>query len=441
MVGGLGADTLVGGAGNDTLTGSGGADVFVIQWTGDGDDLITDFNPAEDRIRYLGVPSGPSLLIWGSDYVEHGALLQSNREVTGSVKLDEVWLNPTTHASVVEGVGMDYGRTGHPAWFYDVKAPDGPVVTEGQAITFDIMRLGGGGPGGGPSPLTAYWTVTGRSWPNPADADDFGGYLSGRVDFAPDEVTKRVTIRALNDMVVEGDETLFIAVRFFGSSGFGGPTPGTEFTLRDGGTNTLFNSSDYLNAYYDVRVAGIDPLAHYMNYGWREGRDPGRAFDGDRYLAGHPDVAAAGLNPLAHYLSSGAREGREVHAAIDMGRQGGFDRLWYRDQNQDVERAGADPFLHFSTMGWREGRDPNALFDTKGYLAQNRDVAAVGIDPLWHYRTSGWREGRDPSREFDTRGYLEANPDVAGSGMDPLTHFLQFGMAEGRLPVADHAWG
>jgi serralysin len=62
-----------------------------------------------------------------------------------------------------------------------------------------------------------------------------------------------------------------------------------------------------------VRAAGIDPLAHYMTHGWREGRDPDAAkFDTSSYLAAYADVRLAGLDPLSHYLQHGYLEGRQT---------------------------------------------------------------------------------------------------------------------------------
>jgi hypothetical protein len=46
----------------------------------------------------------------------------------------------------------------------------------------------------------------------------------------------------------------------------------------------------------------VNPLAHYEQFGWKEGRDPSAHFDTTGYLAANPDVAAAGVNPLDHYL-------------------------------------------------------------------------------------------------------------------------------------------
>ncbi|MBB3061887.1 hypothetical protein [Microbulbifer rhizosphaerae] len=36
----------------------------------------------------------------------------------------------------------------------------------------------------------------------------------------------------------------------------------------------LFDQDYYLKHNEDVGAAGVDPFGHYLNYGWREGRDP-----------------------------------------------------------------------------------------------------------------------------------------------------------------------
>ena len=68
----------------------------------------------------------------------------------------------------------------------------------------------------------------------------------------------------------------------------------------------------YLTENADVAATGANPLAHYADFGWLEGRNPSAAFDGDAYLAANPDVEATGDNPLGHYLQFGIFEGREI---------------------------------------------------------------------------------------------------------------------------------
>lgn len=79
----------------------------------------------------------------------------------------------------------------------------------------------------------------------------------------------------------------------------------------------LFDASWYITTYADVAAAPIEPLLHFMRYGWREGRDPGPLFSVSYYCAHSSDVADVGLNPLTHYLLYGWREGRRPRADFD----------------------------------------------------------------------------------------------------------------------------
>jgi len=74
-----------------------------------------------------------------------------------------------------------------------------------------------------------------------------------------------------------------------------------------------FDASYYLLKNPDVRLKDIDPLRHFIEYGWKEGRDPSLYFDTTYYLEANPDVRQAGINPLIHYLKYGYKEGRRPH--------------------------------------------------------------------------------------------------------------------------------
>jgi hypothetical protein len=76
----------------------------------------------------------------------------------------------------------------------------------------------------------------------------------------------------------------------------------------------LFDRDWYLATYPDVAAASADPLVHFCELGWREGRDPGPGFATSAYLKGNPDVARTGINPLFHYIEFGRSEGREIRA-------------------------------------------------------------------------------------------------------------------------------
>lgn len=71
-----------------------------------------------------------------------------------------------------------------------------------------------------------------------------------------------------------------------------------------------FDEKFYLDNNPDVKADGIDPMLHFLHYGWKEGRDPSRGFSVNGYLQHNPDVRDAGLNPLVHFLEFGLAEGR-----------------------------------------------------------------------------------------------------------------------------------
>ncbi|MCC6920791.1 MAG: hypothetical protein IT548_16455 [Alphaproteobacteria bacterium] len=77
-------------------------------------------------------------------------------------------------------------------------------------------------------------------------------------------------------------------------------------------TSEWFDSEWYLAQYPETATSGLDPVAHYLELGVVEGRDPGPRFSTKWYLAEYPDVAGAGHNPLVHYLKNGKSEGREI---------------------------------------------------------------------------------------------------------------------------------
>jgi hypothetical protein len=77
-----------------------------------------------------------------------------------------------------------------------------------------------------------------------------------------------------------------------------------------GAIEPLFDVEYYLLQNEDVRLAGVDPLEHYISSGAREGRDPNADFSTSYYLGANPDVREAGVNPFYHFIVAGRFEGR-----------------------------------------------------------------------------------------------------------------------------------
>ncbi len=73
-----------------------------------------------------------------------------------------------------------------------------------------------------------------------------------------------------------------------------------------------FNSNYYLENNEDVASAGLDPIMHYMAYGFREGRNPSAEFDNDAYLAKYKDARDMNIAPLLHYEGKGKYQRRSL---------------------------------------------------------------------------------------------------------------------------------
>jgi len=147
-----------------------------------------------------------------------------------------------------------------------------------------------------------------------------------------------------------------------------------------------FDSHYYLLQNDDVRRADLDPLSHYMRFGWKEGRDPSSRFSTNFYLQNNPDVLQAGTNPLLHYARFGKKEGRQPkESALPIRRQVKphpssqtlhkiLRRLYFRLPLTPVQRARLRGFL--------ATRFPNLLQRSRAALTQNPGAAAYVSDSM-----------------------------------------------------------
>ncbi len=168
-----------------------------------------------------------------------------------------------------------------------------------------------------------------------------------------------------------------------------------------------FDAKWYLKSYPAVKKAKMDPISHYLKFGWKEGRNPSKLFDTKWYLAAYPNVAKAKMNPLVHFLKYGLRENRlplppnkkipegiTKSQAHKIAKSKFFDKEWYITSYPEVVKTKIDPALHYLTVGWKKGYNPSLNFDTNFYLTQYPDVSRSKTCPLWHYIRFGEKERR-----------------------------------------------
>ena len=70
----------------------------------------------------------------------------------------------------------------------------------------------------------------------------------------------------------------------------------------------FFDSKYYLKENPDVAKAKANPILHYLQFGWKEGRNPSPLFNTSDYISFRPDIVKADICPLVHYELFGKRE-------------------------------------------------------------------------------------------------------------------------------------
>jgi len=181
----------------------------------------------------------------------------------------------------------------------------------------------------------------------------------------------------------------------------------------------LFDEDWYLSEYPVVQELGADPIEHYLNIGYLEGKDPNPLFSSTWYLTRYEDVKANGDNPFIHFLNQGHKERRDPHPL--------FQLQWYFHFNPDCESGDMNPLLHYFKHGSQEGRKVHPLFDDQFYIRQ-ANLNPEEENPLYHYLIAGWKEGLNPNPFFDVKYYI--NNILHGIQEEPLSHFIQETLAQ-----------
>lgn len=193
-------------------------------------------------------------------------------------------------------------------------------------------------------------------------------------------------------------------------------------------------------------------FVHYLNQGWRQGRNPNVSFRTLEYLLKNPHIISSGQHPLFHYLFGDDSSGTAHVAAaslegVDFDSVGStLDLPALIDlPSLNTGPARSEQITAIKPLSEEEalrGLTPHevarlrAEFDQAYYLAQYPDVRISAADPFLHYMTVGWLERRDPSSNFSTKFYLDQYTDIATSGANPFVHWVLHGKQERRPAIS-----
>jgi len=264
---------------------------------------------------------------------------------------------------------------------------------------------------------------------------------------------------------------------------------GYENTIADGETvlngvdySSVYNVNEYLKYNPDLKDGygydDVDLLAHFVNYGMKEGRQASASFNVQSYKNRYKDLRDGYGDDLKglymHYVNYGKNEGRigtgcetvivdgtTIYAGVDYSSV--YDVNEYIHYNPDLLQGYGynDQMLlmHFVKYGMSEGRQASKNFNVWSYRNRYQDLRKGYGDDLkgyyMHYVYYGKAEGRvgtgcevkildgvtvfygvDYSAVYNVNEYLKYNPDLLeGYGYNDeqlLAHFVNYGMNEGR---------
>ena len=192
-------------------------------------------------------------------------------------------------------------------------------------------------------------------------------------------------------------------------------------TIRKSG---LFDHRFYRKNDSQMNPLLVDPLIHYVENGWREGRNPNPLFEANWYRQSYQ--LPEDRDPLLDYIETGCRDGNTPHPLFEVN--------WYTGQYPESTSGGQTPLAHYIRAGWRSGCQPNPFLDLTGYQERHPDIETLRLNPLAHFVTFALQRKDALLLFFDEAYYLESNPSVALKGIAPFLHYIRHGGAEGCSP-------
>ena len=170
----------------------------------------------------------------------------------------------------------------------------------------------------------------------------------------------------------------------------------------------FFDENYYFGKNPDIKKSKINPLLHYMFFGYKENKNPNFRFNTKYYTTKHTDVDVS-LNPLVHYVLFGQYENRNIskkfrnidldESAINyyykvISNSKEFNKEWYLNNYPEVRKFFMDPIFHYIRIGIKKNYDPSPDFSSKGYIKLNFRNLDEYINPVAHYIVHGKLEGR-----------------------------------------------
>ena len=124
----------------------------------------------------------------------------------------------------------------------------------------------------------------------------------------------------------------------------------------------LFDDDWYKERNPDLVRAGLDPIAHLLDHGMREWRDPGPGFDTEYYAERYPSFVSLRLSPLEHFLRIGRTAGHSPTGLPKYERwTQRFTDLSVVDKERIIADAAAQPLPPVAWLAVSNGASVDAV--------------------------------------------------------------------------------
>ena len=253
--------------------------------------------------------------------------------------------------------------------------------------------------------------------------------------------------------------------------------------LKNYNPSSKFNTRYYRNRYWDIKHLGINPLEHYLKWGFNEGRifksryksvilekikhkilnsisnyrlyllfkskfnlflffkylnqynliKNSKLFDEDYYLNSYPKVMGFKNQLILHYMFLGYGQGYKPNNFMNCN----YYLKKYDNNNPIVSylQNESDCPIEFNELNpkYYDLIEKSELFDEEYYLNNYPDVEKYSEKLIEHYYYIGFKKGYNPSKNFYTDWYLLNYPEVRNNGINPLIHYLLYGKYENKI--------
>ncbi len=183
----------------------------------------------------------------------------------------------------------------------------------------------------------------------------------------------------------------------------------------------LFDRDWYEANYPDVKNSRVNPLMHYIKFGWHENRNPSQTFDTNLYLSKYPELKQNQTCPLLHYINTiipiqviNLIKPFDFHTIYELGNKKTDSRpysIYYNSLGKEytsIDLNGLDGALTLDLCSDIDLPSRDVVFNigTSEHVVDQKQVF-LNIHNLSHHRMIHWVPFESKHKDHGMWGYNE----------------------------------